>query len=83
MQALVRAVAGAQHGGCQKYVDWPVEDPGRQHEATVRRIIAAFDGRVRDLVTDLVPGIALPPRCSTASDQAGCLVPARAELDRG
>jgi arsenate reductase (thioredoxin) len=44
-----------------KYVDWPVEDPGGQDEATVRRIITDLDGRVRDLVTDLIPGIDLPP----------------------
>ena len=40
-----------------KYTDWPVDDPGGQDEATVRRIIADLDGRVRTLLTDLVPGI--------------------------
>jgi arsenate reductase len=44
-----------------KYVDWPVDDPGGQDEPTVRRIIADLDGRVRELLTDLVPGIELPP----------------------
>jgi arsenate reductase len=44
-----------------KYVDWPVDDPGGQDEATVRRIIADLDTRVRDLLRELVPGIELPP----------------------
>ncbi len=44
-----------------KYVDWPVDDPGGQDEATVRRIIADLDGRVRDLLVELVPDIELPP----------------------
>ena len=44
-----------------RYVDWPVDDPGGQDEATVRRIVADIDGRVRTLITDLVPGYSLPP----------------------
>lgn len=44
-----------------KYVDWPVDDPGGQDEATVRRIIADLDTRVRELLVELVPGIELPP----------------------
>jgi protein-tyrosine-phosphatase len=44
-----------------KYVDWPVDDPGGQDEATVRRIIADLDRRVRTLMLELVPGIELPP----------------------
>ena len=43
------------------YVDWPVADPGGQDEETVRGIIADLDGRVRDLLTDLVPDLELPP----------------------
>jgi arsenate reductase len=43
------------------YRDWPVADPGGQDEATVRRIIADLDTRVRDLVVELVPDIDLPP----------------------
>jgi len=43
-----------------KYVDWPVADPGGQDEATVRAIIADLDGRVRDLLRELVAGIELP-----------------------
>ena len=44
-----------------KYTDWPVDDPGGQDEATVRRIIGDLDGRVRRLLTELLPGIDLPP----------------------
>jgi arsenate reductase len=44
-----------------KYVDWPVDDPGGQDEATVRRIVAGLDRRVRDLLIELVPDILLPP----------------------
>ena len=43
-----------------KYVDWPVDDPGGQDEATVRRIIADLDARVRGLLVELVPDIELP-----------------------
>ena len=43
-----------------RYVDWPVDDPGGKDEATVRGIVADLDGRVRALLTDLVPGIELP-----------------------
>lgn len=43
-----------------KYVDWPVDDPGGQDEATIRRIIGDLDTRVRDLLVELVPGIELP-----------------------
>lgn len=44
-----------------RYVDWPVDDPGGQDEATVRRIVADLDRRVRELLVELVPGIELPP----------------------
>jgi protein-tyrosine-phosphatase len=44
-----------------KYVDWPVADPGGQDEETVRGIIADIDGRVRQLLVELVPDIDLPP----------------------
>ena len=43
------------------YRDWPVADPGGQDEQTVREIIADLDGRVRDLLVELVPAIELPP----------------------
>lgn len=44
-----------------RMVDWPLEDPKAQDDATVRRIIADIDARVRDLVVELVPDIELPP----------------------
>ena len=43
-----------------RYVDWPVDDPGGQDEATVRRIVADLDGRVRALLVELVPDLVLP-----------------------
>ena len=43
-----------------RYVDWPVDDPGGQDEATVRRIVADLDRRVRDLLVELVPDLELP-----------------------
>lgn len=44
-----------------RYVDWPVDDPKDQDDATVRRIVADLDGRVRGLVADLAPDVPLPP----------------------
>ena len=44
-----------------RYVDWPVDDPGGQDEAEVRRIVADLDARVRALLVELVPGLDLPP----------------------
>lgn len=43
------------------YRDWPVDDPAGQDEAGVRRIIADLDHRVRALLHELVPDVALPP----------------------
>jgi arsenate reductase len=43
------------------YSDWPLEDPKGQDEATVRRVVADIDGRVRALLTELVPDHQLPP----------------------
>ena len=43
------------------YSDWPLDDPKGQDEATVRRVIADIDGRVRALLADLVPSHDLPP----------------------
>ncbi len=42
-----------------RYVDWPVEDPKGQDDATVRRIVADLDKRVRELVTELAPDVEL------------------------
>ena len=44
-----------------RYVDWPVADPKGQDDATVRGIVADLDARVRDLLSDLVPDLVLPP----------------------
>ncbi|NPC97331.1 low molecular weight phosphatase family protein [Nocardioides sp. zg-DK7169] len=44
-----------------RYVDWPVADPGGQDPATVRRIVADIDARVRALLAELVPDLALAP----------------------
>jgi protein-tyrosine-phosphatase len=44
-----------------RYSDWPLDDPKGQDEATVRRIVADIDARVRALLTELVPGHPLPP----------------------
>jgi arsenate reductase len=44
-----------------RYVDWPVDDPGGQDDATVRRIVADLDARVRELLVELVPDLRLPP----------------------
>ena len=44
-----------------RYSDWPLDDPKGQDEATVRRVIADIDARVRGLLTELVPGHELPP----------------------
>ncbi|QWF20253.1 heat-shock protein HtpX [Nocardioides sp. LMS-CY] len=43
------------------YRDWPLDDPRGQDDATVRRIVGDIDARVRDLVTELVPDLELPP----------------------
>jgi arsenate reductase len=43
-----------------RYVDWPVDDPAGQDDATVRRIVADLDARVRDLLGELVPDLDLP-----------------------
>jgi protein-tyrosine-phosphatase len=44
-----------------RYVDWPVDDPGGQDEATVRRIVADLEHRVRALLAELVPDLELLP----------------------
>jgi protein-tyrosine-phosphatase len=48
-----------------KYVDWPVDDPGGQDDATVRRIIGDLDTRVRELLAELVPDVDLAPSVLT------------------
>jgi protein-tyrosine-phosphatase len=44
-----------------RYTDWPLDDPKGQDDATVRRVIADIDNRVRALLGELVPDHALPP----------------------
>jgi len=44
-----------------RYIDWPIDDPGGQDQATVRRIIADLDTHVRSLVHELLPDYAMPP----------------------
>jgi protein-tyrosine-phosphatase len=44
-----------------RYEDWPLDDPKGQDEATVLRIIADIDGRVRRLLGELLPDHELPP----------------------
>jgi arsenate reductase len=44
-----------------RYDDWPIDDPKGQDEATVRRIVADIDARVRGLLADLLPGATSPP----------------------
>jgi protein-tyrosine-phosphatase len=51
-----------------KVVDWPVDDPGGQDDATVRRIVGDLDARVRRLLVELVPDLELPP---SVLDQPG------------
>lgn len=43
------------------YRDWPLDDPKGQDDATVRRVIADIDHRVRELVNELVPDLDLRP----------------------
>ena len=43
------------------YSDWPLDDPKGQDEATVRRVVADIDARVRALLAQLVPDHVLPP----------------------
>ena len=44
----------------KRIVDWPVDDPKGQDQATVRRILADLDRRVRQLLDELVPEAGLP-----------------------
>lgn len=44
-----------------RYEDWELDDPKGQDEDTVRRIVGDIDHRVRTLLTELLPGVTLPP----------------------
>lgn len=52
-----------------RYRDWPLDDPKGQDDATVRRILADIDARVRDLIREFVPDLDLPP--SLFGDRTG------------
>jgi arsenate reductase len=43
------------------YRDWPLDDPKGQDHATVQRIVADIDRRVRALLLELVPGLGVGP----------------------
>ncbi len=43
-----------------RYEDWELDDPKGQDPATVGRIIADIDGRVRRLLVELLPDLELP-----------------------
>ena len=58
------------------YRDWPVDDPGGQDAATVRRIVADLDRRVRDLLRELVPDLDLAPS-PVVADASGSDGPGR------
>ena len=49
------AYIGARHQ------DWPIDDPKGQDPATVRRIVADLDDRVRRLLIQMAPELTLPP----------------------
>ncbi len=49
-----------------RYEDWELDDPKGQDEATVRRIVADIDARVRRLLAELVPDLPLPPAVTAA-----------------
>lgn len=44
----------------KRYEDWAVDDPAGQDAAIVRRIVADIDTRVRQLLSEIAPGLALP-----------------------
>ena len=44
----------------KRYVDWEVDDPAGRDEGEVRRIVDDIDRRVRGILRELVPDVALP-----------------------
>ena len=44
-----------------RMLDWPLDDPKGGDDATVRRVVADIDVRVRDLLVELVPDLELGP----------------------
>jgi arsenate reductase len=59
-----------------RYEDWPLDDPKGQDEATVRRIVADIDTRVRRLLADLAPDHDLPPSVLEQAPGPGTAKPA-------
>ena len=54
----------------KRIVDWPVDDPLGQDQARVRVILADLDRRVRQLLAELVPDVALPAPLFAAAPPA-------------
>jgi arsenate reductase (thioredoxin) len=54
-----------------RYEDWPLDDPKGQDEATVRRIVADIDSRVRQLLAQLAPDHDPPPSVLEQAPGAG------------
>ena len=52
-----------------RYEDWPLDDPKGRDDATVRRIVADIDRRVRELLTEVAPDLMLPPSVLETGDQ--------------
>jgi protein-tyrosine-phosphatase len=52
-----------------RYEDWELDDPAGQDPVTVRRIVADIDLRVRRLLAELLPDLALPPSVFTTPGQ--------------
>ena len=52
-----------------RYFDWPLDDPKGQDDATVRRIVADTDTRVRDLSSSWFLASSCLPACQTATEQ--------------
>ena len=45
----------------KRYLDWELDDPANQPIEHVRQIRDQIDARVRNLLTELLPGAELPP----------------------
>ena len=45
----------------KRYEDWDIADPKGKSIEDVRRIVDDVDGRVRSLLTELLPDLVLPP----------------------
>ena len=52
-----------------RYVDWPLDDPKGQEDATVRRIVADIDARVRTCSWSWFLASSCLPACQTVAEQ--------------